>query len=609
MCGIAGIFSQSAVNPDLIDRAKASLYSRGPDVQCHVGWNDEGEQCSGPAHSALVHTRLSIRDLNPRANQPMRDDSGKVWICYNGEVYGWEQEKAILEEEGSPFYTTSDTEYILNLYLKQGIACLENLRGMFAFCIVDFRINKAFLCRDRMGQKPLYYSHQNGLLAFGSTFRSVWTLLGPGKKSLNQNAIDAYLAHRYIPAPQTLCNEIKKLENGYFLELDLSTQLLQKTQFWNPTKASSQDWLQLFSESIDIRTVADRPVGVFLSGGVDSTAIASVLAEKGHKDITAFTASFQDSRFDESLVAKQTAEELGLPLKEIQIPQDIELDLFDRIVDDLDEPFADPSSFPTWLLCQETVKHVTVVLGGDGGDELFGGYKRYKKHLKSAWRQNLSLWGSPFDVPDSKNGKLLSELRMTWDEAYCLRFSGFTPVQRHRLIPSMKDKPVHYWRDSQFSDKGQESHLQQMLSVDYANYLPEYILKKGDLCSMAHGLELRCPFMDHDLFAALKGMPVEQRFTAKAKQALSDVSPQVERVLNLKKKGFNPPLTQWLRESWNGRYAGLGSRLASNSLKFIEADAADQLVQDYQAGKENLAERVLQLLILDRILSRYSFSE
>ncbi|OED44768.1 asparagine synthase (glutamine-hydrolyzing) [Endozoicomonas sp. (ex Bugula neritina AB1)] len=609
MCGIAGIFSQSDVSLDVIEQAKNSLYSRGPDVQQYIGWDAEGEQCNGPVRSALIHTRLSVRDLNPRANQPMVDDSGKVWICYNGEVYNWEKEKAVLESEGYPFYTTSDTEFILNYYLQHGISGLENLRGMFAICIVDFRINKVFLCRDRMGQKPLYYSSYDGMLTFGSTFRSVWTLLDQKKKTLNQKAIDAYLAHRYIPAPQTLCHEISKLENGYLLEWDLTTRELQKKQYWDATKASQQNWLQLFSEAIDIRTVADRPVGVFLSGGVDSTAIASVLAEKGHQDITAFTASFQDSRFDESSEAKRTALELGLPLQEIQIPQNIELDLFDRIVDDLDEPFADPSSFPTWLLCQETVKHVTVVLGGDGGDELFGGYKRYSKHLKSSWRQNLSLWGSPFDVPDSKNGKLLSELRMTWEEAYGLRFSGFTPAQRQRLIPSIDSKSVHYWRDSQFSEEGLNSPLQQMLSTDYANYLPEYILKKGDLCSMAHGLELRCPFMDHELFAALKGMPEDQRFTAKPKQALSSVSPQVERVLNLKKKGFNPPLTQWLRQSWKDRYEGIGGRLASNSLNLIEADGVDQLVDDYQAGKESLAERILQLLILDRILSRYSFSQ
>lgn len=609
MCGIAGIFSQSGVNPDVIEQTKNSLYSRGPDVQRHIGWNEKGEQCTGQAWSALIHTRLSIRDLNPRANQPMADDSGKVWICYNGEVYNWEQEKAALESEGYAFHTTSDTEFILKSYLKQGISCLENLRGMFAICIVDFHINKVFLCRDRMGQKPLYYSSCNGELVFGSTFRSVWTLLDQNKKTLNQKAVDAYFAHRYIPAPQTLCREISKLENGYLLEWDLNTRELIKRPYWDATQATQQDWLQLFSESIDIRTVSDRPVGVFLSGGVDSTAIASVLAKKGHKEITAFTASFQDSRFDESSEAKQTAQELGLPLQEIQIPLDIELDLFDQIVDDLDEPFADPSSFPTWLLCQETVKYVTVVLGGDGGDELFGGYKRYNKHLKSAWRRSLSLWGSPFTVPDSKNGKLLSELRMTWEEAYGLRFSGFTPAQRQQLLPSIDSKPVHYWRDSQFLQEGLKSPLQQMLSTDYANYLPEYILKKGDLCSMAHGLELRCPFMDHEFFAALKGAPDTERFTTKPKQALSSVSPQVERVLNLKKKGFNPPLTQWLRESWKDRYEGMGSRLARNSLGLIEAGVADQLVHDYQAGKENLAERILQLLILDRILSRYSFSQ
>ena len=603
MCGIAGLFSQTVICKSVIEKTKESLFSRGPDVQSHTSWNAKGERCDTHATSALIHTRLSIRDLDARANQPMSDSSGQVWICYNGEVYDWEEEKKNLQAEGYVFNTTSDTEFILNGYLKYGKDILQKLRGMFAFAILDLRVNKLLLARDRMGQKPLYYSIFNGSLAFGSTFRSVWTLMDKQPKSLNKHAIDAYLAHRYIPAPHTLSQEINKLENGYCIEWDLASKTFSKELYWNPQQKSNAGWNQNLLESVDIRTASDRPVGVFLSGGVDSTAIASILSQKGHKDITAFTASFGDSRFDESEVAKQTAKELGLPLKEIKIPLDISLELFDQIIDDIDEPFADPSSFPTWLLCKETSRHV--VLGGDGGDELFAGYKRYKKHLNSAWRGNLSIPGSPFKVKDSKNGKILSELRMSWHDAYSLRFSGFTPHQRESLLPNLNSKKTNYWRESQFSSAHDDS-INQLLATDYSNYLPEYILKKGDLCSMAHGLELRCPFMDHELFASLQQLPKEQRFTSPAKQVLSKVSPQVECVLKLKKKGFNPPLTHWLRESWKDRYPGLGFRLAKNSNGLIDAYNTDALISNYLKGKEILAERVLQLLILDRILSQYS---
>ena len=605
MCGIAGIFSKNPIRQQAIDTAQKSLLARGPDVQSNITWDNQGRKDQNSPVTALIHTRLSIRDLDPRANQPMSDPSGKVWICYNGEVYGWEEDKSRLEAEGFIFKSHSDTEYILNAYLKYGKQFLEKLRGMFAFCIFDLRTNKAILARDRMGQKPLYYSSHNGNFIFGSTFRSVWSLIEDGPKELNNHAIDAYLAHRYIPAPETLCKQIQKLENGYYLEWDLQNKSLSKELFWNPNETSEEPWRNTFSESVNLRTASDRPVGVFLSGGVDSTAIASILSQSGHKEITAFTASFNDSRFDESETAKKTALELGLPLKEIKIPQDIPLTLFDRIIDDIDEPFADPSSFPTWLLCKETAKHVTVVLGGDGGDELFGGYKRYKKHLKTAWKGAFRFPGSPFSNKDNKYGKIFSEMKMSWTEAYSLRFSGFSPSQRKALIPELEDRKTTYWRTSQFASAKDEKPLHALLANDYANYLPEYILKKGDLCSMAHGLELRCPFMDHNLFASLKNTSESERFTVPAKQAMSSISPQVDHVLKLKKKGFNPPLTHWLKVSWKNRYAGLGERLSEKTEGLICSNGTNDLVKEYLDGKNSLAERVLQLLILDRILNNY----
>ena len=605
MCGIAGIFNTEVINHQAILAAQNCLIARGPDVQSYVTWDGNGNRVSDNPVTALIHTRLSIRDLNARANQPMSDASGQVWICYNGEVYGWEEDKSQLESEGYAFYSNSDTEYILNAYLRYGKDFLKKLRGMFAFCILDLRINKAFLARDRMGQKPLYYSMYDENFVFGSTFRSVWTLIEDSQKKLNPCAIDAYLAHRYIPAPQTLCKNVFKLENGHFLEWDLGSKTLNKGSYWNPYESSTGDWKEIFPESVNLRTASDRPVGVFLSGGVDSTAIASILSQHGHKDITAFTASFGDSRFDESHTAKKTANELGLPIREIKIPADISLKMFDKIVDDIDEPFADPSSFPTWLLCRETAKHVTVVLGGDGGDELFAGYKRYKKHLKSAWKGNLKLPGSPFSNTDNKYGKIFSEMKMSWEDAYSLRFSGFSPSQRQALIPNLEGRKNTYWRSGQLQIQEDKKPLGKLLNNDYANYLPEYILKKGDLCSMAHGLELRCPFMDHNLFASLQNMPEEQRFSTPAKQALAQISPQVDHVFHLKKKGFNPPLTHWLKDSWKARYPGLGTRLSSKTKGLICADGADKLISSYLDGRESLAERVLQLLILDRVLETY----
>jgi len=582
---------------------RTALRPRGPDAEHAVGWDGRLARVEGASHNALLHARLSIIDPRPVADQPMANDRGDIWIVYNGEVYDWEPAAKELRAAGMTFRTRSDTEFILRGYEAWGIdGLLARLRGMFAFAILDARKGRAYLARDRMGEKPLVYSSAGGELVFGSLVRAVLPFLPPDKRGLSQEAIDAYLAHRYIPAPRTVFTHIQRLENGHYLELDLGTRALRKHRYWQQAPEQGS-WLAALDESVRMRTIADRPLGILLSGGIDSTLIASRLAQQQLTDFRSFTAAFPGSAMDESETAAQSAATLGLPNTPVVVPDSIGSD-FARIVAGLDEPFADPSSIPTWYLAREVSKQVKVVLAGDGGDELFAGYKRIGKHMRSRWRRGLRL---PLPVRAAMDGsKLPAELAMDWKDAYSLRFSGFSPSQRAFLqaqsgVPSHALPSFTYWRAADYDAR---QPLEQLLAIDYANYLPEYILRKSDLCTMAHGLEARAPLLDHRFVQRIQALPQEQRFTEPPKLLLqSAIDPRLPAdFFRRKKRGFNPPLRDWLRVKLAERFEGLGNRLQDLTAGQLTAGPVDAFVRHYLDRAEHAAEQVLQLLILDESL-------
>jgi asparagine synthase (glutamine-hydrolysing) len=278
-------------------------------------------------------------------------------------------------------------------------------------------------------------------------------------------------------------------------------------------------------------------------------------------------------------------------------------DSFTRIVADLDEPFADPSSFPTWFLARETVKHVTVVLGGDGGDEIFAGYKRHAKHMRTHWRDGLRLPLPPAASLTGKGwGKLSDEIRLPWASAYTLRFSGFTPAQR-RYLADHRSTQDTWWRPA---DSAPAEPLAQLLAADFANTLPEYILRKADLCTMAHGLEMRAPLLDHCWLEKLAGVPAQERFTRPAKHLLAKVMEPLAslHLFERKKRGFNPPLTDWLRYDLRVNLDGLGERLSARTGGQLRTEAIRALALAYYRGAHHLAEQLLQLYILDESLAQ-----
>ncbi|MCL2830458.1 MAG: asparagine synthase (glutamine-hydrolyzing) [Betaproteobacteria bacterium] len=602
MCGIAGFFFRHAVPKNSAMAALSALRQRGPDAERIVTWNADFVRNAAPPqafHNALLHARLSIIDPRPVAHQPMCNPDETLWLCYNGEIYGYEKERAQLEAQGVVFQTHADSEFILRAYETWGIdALLPMLRGMFALAILDLRQQKLHLIRDRFGEKPLLYALDGENLAFASLVRSLLPLLPPTSRAFDPEAIDAYLAHRYIPAPATVFSSMRRLENGHRLEFDLQTRRLVKVRYWHP-RAEASPWLPELDASVRMRTVADRPLGVLLSGGVDSNVVASRLARQELTQFSTFTAAFPGTSHDESGRARKNAEILGLDNHSIIMPSALGED-FERIVADLDQPFSDPSSLPTWYLAREVSAHVKVVLVGDGGDELFGGYKRIHKHLSSAWRQGFRL---PLPIPSSLNGKgaskWISEMAMDWIDAYSLRFSGFTPAQRRFLHGGSPVRRLCYWRPA--DEPGSTTPIEQLSRIDFANYLPEYILQKSDLCTMAHGLEARAPFLDAPFYQCLLPLPDSERYTRPAKLLLREaLDPRlIDPVFSGKKRGFNPPLTAWLRNDLAPRRDGLGARLAALTRGQLDAAAIDRFADAYFSGREALAEQMLQLFILD----------
>jgi asparagine synthase (glutamine-hydrolysing) len=602
MCGIAGYFGSRPVSASTVERMLSALRQRGPDAEHVQAWDADLRPASLPAPNALLNTRLAIIDPHPEADPPIANDAGDIWIAYNGEVYDWSADAEVLRNAGFRFRTRSDTEFILHAYEHWGIEFVSRLRGMFAIAICDLRRRVVLVIRDRFGLKPIVYAHRNDGFAFGSTVRAVLPWLPSEARAFSPSGLDAYLAHRTIPAPRTAFANIARLPPANYLRYDLTTGELSSTEYWRP-EPSPEPWLPTFDAAIRMRTVADRPLGLFLSSGVDSSAIACRLAAMKFNGLQTFTAAFTGTPFDESADAQRTSQTLGL--SNLAVPMDLRIaDDFAQIIADLDEPFADPSCVPTWYLSRETTQHVKVVLGGDGGDELFAGYKRYAKHMRTGWRQRLRLRRArpPAGIGGKTWQRLVEELRLDWASAYTLRFSGFTPGERLFLCPGYDVQP-HYWR---MPPNARAASVETLLEIDRLNYLPDYILRKADLCTMAHGLEMRAPFLDHHFAAAVLALPAETRFTKPAKKIFAPVLAPlgVDNPLTRSKRGFNPPIEGWLRRDLSPRLGDLGQRLQDATSGQLSGHRVDTFVAAWSGGETRLAEQVLQLVILDESLAQ-----
>ncbi len=555
MCGIAGYISLKdniSHSHDFLNAAINSLHQRGPD---NTGiYRDE--QCE------LGHARLSIIDTTSAANQPMTDNSGRYVIVFNGEIYNYRSIKNKLEHKGHKFITSSDTEVVLYSFIEFGAKCIEHFNGFFSFCIYDKKYNSYLIARDRFGIKPLYYSLDEKRLIFGSELKAI--LAYPIDKTLDRNALNLYFRHNYIPAPFTILNSCKKLLPGELLTISKGKCKIEEYYKYYPCKASDDSYEEakqkinsLLINSVESRLVADVPLGTFLSGGVDSSVI-SLIASRLKTDLNTFSIGFPDEPlFDESQYAEEVAKHINSQHHTFQVTNNTMFQHLNEILDYMDEPFADSSAINVYILSKQTRDHVTVSLSGDGADELFSGYNKHAALLladKNNFR-NLAIKNSSllFNLlPQSRNSKignlgrklvkLSYGLNLSSDERY-LEWASFMRKENVASLTKFNSfiNPIEKLNYNQFND---------YLYADFNLVLANDMLKKVDLMSMANSLEVRTPFLDHNLVEYVFSLPDRYKIDNHSrkkilKETYKDSLPY--NVFNRKKHGFEVPLEKWFQ--------------------------------------------------------------
>ncbi|MCZ6772931.1 MAG: amidotransferase 1, exosortase A system-associated, partial [Proteobacteria bacterium] len=528
MCGISGIVDLKGRRPidrSLVRAMNDTLVHRGPD----------GEGFHFEPGVGFGHRRLSIIDLEG-GKQPLYNEDQSVVVTYNGEIYNFKALAVQLQAAGHTFRTHCDTEVIVHAWEEWGAGCLDRFNGMFAFALWDSRTNTLFLARDRLGIKPLYYSNtEAGYLVFGSELKAV--VAHPDvQRKIDPQAVEEYFTFGYTADPRSIYRDVKKLEAGTMLQIRRGQALPAPRRYWDvpldrppaqqglpeETYAEVREGLQA---SVNRRLVADVPLGAFLSGGVDSSAIVSMMRELGTNDILTCSIGFKESRYDESRYADIVARQKHTNHKK-EMVEAADYGLLDKLIDIYDEPYADSSAIPTYRVCELARRHVTVALSGDGGDENFIGYRRYKLFsneesirasipapLRRIVFGALGRWYPKLDwMPRIFRGKTTFQaLARDSMEAYLHGVSIFPEEGRTQLFSERFKHELQGYRSSEvfsrhIGDKNFSDPLRMIQYLDFKTYLPCDILTKVDRASMAHGLEVRVPFLDHEFVSSVAGI-------------------------------------------------------------------------------------------------------
>jgi asparagine synthase (glutamine-hydrolysing) len=564
VCGISGFCSAAPRERAVLQAMNASLRHRGPDDT--AVWLSDGRASDGWTTNSgtvgLAQRRLAILDLSPAGRNPMSNDDGTLWITYNGEVYNFRELRNELEGAGFRFRSRTDSEVILKAYERWGSECVQRFVGMFAFAIWDRRRASLFLVRDRLGIKPLYYLQGRDEIAFASELKAL-RLYPAFDASIDRMALGQFLRFQYVPSPASIYRAVRKLPPGHWLEWrDGSTRverywdpirLAQEEEFREPEEEIGERFEALLSEAVRYRMISDVPLGAFLSGGVDSSTIVSLMQENTGTPVRTFTIGFETPQFDESSEARAVARHLGTVHHEQICTTRDAIDLIPILPRHFDEPFGDSSAIPTMLVSRFARGHVTVVLSGDGGDELFWGYNRYQAYQRldrlmraPAWIRHL-VAGSLSLAPDRRARHAAEWLRMPQEEHdHYLRFvSGLSPRDVVRLSGVAAEPPVLY-EDAR--RRLGESRPDAVSVRDLVSYLPEDILTKVDRASMAFSLEARVPLLDHRLVEFSLRLPLALKYRNGRSKYLLRRSlyrrvppPLIER----SKKGFAVPLARW----------------------------------------------------------------
>ncbi|MGO8754198.1 MAG: XrtA/PEP-CTERM system amidotransferase [Gallionellaceae bacterium] len=625
MCGIVGIFDcngQREVDQTLLARMNQTQFHRGP---------DEGGLHTEPG-VGLGHRRLSIIDLSS-GHQPLFNEDGSVVVIFNGEIYNFVDLIPELQALGHIFRTRCDTEVIVHAWEQWGEACVDRFRGMFAFALWDRNKETLFLARDRMGVKPLYYGFaQDGTLIFGSELKALTAYPACGRK-IDPCAIEEYFAYGYVAEPRTIYQNSYKLPPGHTLTIKRGQPLPQPREYWDvpfqPIATLSEDeaqeeLLHLLRESIKIRLVSEVPLGAFLSGGVDSSAVVATMAGLSDDPVNTCSISFGDSAFNESEYAAQVATRYKTK-HHVERVDPNDFDLIDRLAAIYDEPYADSSAIPTYRVCELARKTVTVALSGDGGDENFAGYRRYRWHLNEERMRGLlptslrrPLFGMLGRVyPKADWAPKIFRAKATLEgmardsvEGYFHSISLLSDAMRDRLFSPGFKRELQGYRAVEVMQR-HDAHsptrepLARVQYLDIKTYLVGDILTKVDRASMAHALEVREPLLDHKLVEwasciqpslKLKGREGKYIF----KKAMEPHLP--DDILYRKKMGFAVPLASWFRGPLKEkvRSAVLGPVLAKTG--YFDAEYLHELVDQHQSGLRDYSTALWTLLMFESFL-------
>ncbi len=626
MCGIAGIFNRASQSP--IDQ---SLLARMNTVQAHRGPDDDGYHFD--AGIGLAHRRLSIIDLSG-GHQPIYNETGSVCVVFNGEIYNYAELAEELTALGHQFKTRSDTETIVHAWEQWGADCVKRFRGMFAFAIWDKDHRQLFLARDRLGIKPLFYSLlPSGQLIFGSELK-VLVQHPECPREFDPYAVEDYFTLGYIPEPKTIYRGVHKLEPGHTLLIEEGQAPLLPQQYWDVPmdqqlvsgEELESQLIERLREAIKIRLISEVPLGAFLSGGVDSSGVVALMAELQQEPVNTCSIGFDIASFDETRYAQEVADRYHTNHHVKTVSAD-DFDLIDKLADLYDEPYADSSAMPTYRVCQLARERVTVALSGDGGDELMAGYRRYRWHLKEERiRQMLPLslrrplfgaLGRAYPkldwAPRVLRGKTtFQSMSYDWVEGYLNSMSILRQDERQRLYSSaFRRELAGYTSKEVFRHHANncptDHPLSQVQYLDMKTYLVGDILTKVDRASMAHGLEVRVPILDHKFVEWAAGIAPESRLQgtegkAVFKKALT--GRLSDDVLYRQKMGFAIPLAQWFRGPLKDRLHRdlLGTTMLDCGL--FDPTTLRWLVDSHLSGQRDNSASLWTLLMFQRFLQR-----
>jgi len=620
MCGIAG-FVQASGEP--LPAEASHWLGTMTGCMAHRGPDGEGLLVDGPV--ALGHRRLSIIDLST-GGQPMEHHSGRLAVTFNGEIYNFLEIKAELEAKGHGFHTHSDTEIILAGWLEWGPKCLERFEGMFAFALWDRSTRTLFCARDRFGKKPFFYTLQNGIFAFASELSALATLPGLAL-SVDPRTLARFLAYEYVPTPDSIYREVSKLPPSQYLLFKDGAVTLGR--YWDlpapeSTRATEQELCEeldrLLTQAVKRRLISDVPLGVFLSGGIDSSIVAGLMARLTPR-IKTFSIGFREASYDESRFARLVAERWGTDHHEHILNAEDCADLLPEIVTRFDEPMADPSIAPTFLLSKVTREKVTVALGGDGADELFAGYEHFIGLKAAGWYNSLPaiLRKGVVDPVCARLPASDGYVNLRLGAATFLagaRQPGWLRVQTWltALHPELQEK---LWlnpdrgflsRESLFSstrlafeNSRAKTDMERAFHAYARQFLLDYILVKVDRCTMMHSLEARAPFLDRDFAEFACRLPVMFKLRGLTrkyllKKAMTDVLPK--EILTRNKRGFLIPVARWLRDKLKPLVEDLLGESHLRQQGLFDPKTVRMLIDEHDSGKIDRRKELWTLLVL-----------